>query len=93
MSESSSMEQHLDSIQKWAKTLPPEAWTAGTPPLNSMDYQRAYRFFAVKTETGRILAGTGIAFRPSNCIKLAEHPRYGIVTHFVEAGEWIVDVL
>lgn len=80
-------EKHMQAIGNWAGTLPEEAWTPGAPLLDSMDYQRPYRFFAVKTETGRILSGTGLAFRPENCQKMAAMPKYGRVTHHVEVGD------
>jgi hypothetical protein len=75
-------EKHLQAIGDWAGTLPPEAWTPGAPTDESKE-----RFFAVKTQTGRILTGTGRAFRIINCWKIAAQPKYGPITHFMEAGD------
>jgi hypothetical protein len=68
----------LHRIGKWAEGLRSYRWN----PMSLADFTPHY-FYAIKTDTGRILSGTGFSFR-AKALEVIE-PSYGRIVGWVRA--------
>ena len=72
---------HWNAMYNWAKQVPAENWTTGPPPTKPGTY------YAVKTETGRILVGGSRAFVAWKLSEIARNPKYGRIVAHLEIGD------